>query len=204
MRWTREEWDRRYDRDDYVWHVAPNRFLPDLVADLPAGRALDLACGEGRNAVWLAQRGWSVTGVDFSRVGIDKGKRLAADSGVAVDWIVADVTEVELPSAFDLVIIFYVQLPPPGRVAMLHRAARALAPGGRFVMVAHDLTNITEGIGGPQDPSVMPTPELVVADLSSAGVADLTVARAERITRSVDTDDGTRDAIDCLVVASRS
>ncbi len=70
-------------------------------------------------------------------------------------------------------------------------------------MVAHDLTNITEGIGGPQDPSVMPTPELVVADLSSAGVADLTVDRAERITRSVDTDDGPRDAIDCLVIASR-
>lgn len=199
-----EEWDRRYDRDDYVWRVAPNQFLPGLVDDLAPGRALDLACGEGRNAVWLAQQGWSVTGVDFSKVGIAKGERLAADSGVAVDWVVADVTTVELPpTGFDLVIVFYVQIPPPARAAMLQRAARALAPGGRFVMVAHDLTNITEGVGGPQDPAVMPTPELITADLRASGVDDLVVDRSERITRRVDTDDGPRDAIDCLVVAHR-
>ena len=199
-----EEWDRRYDTEEYVWHVAPNQFLPDLVSDLTPGRALDLACGEGRNAVWLAQRGWRVTGVDFSPVGLAKGQRLAADSGVEVEWVVADVTEVELtPASFDLVIVFYVQLPPPARAAMLHRAVRALGPGGRFVMVAHDLTNIAEGYGGPQDPAVMPTPELVSEDLRSSGVADLAIDRAERITRRVDTPDGPRDAIDCLVVANR-
>jgi SAM-dependent methyltransferase len=200
-----EEWDRRYDTDDYVWHAAPNQFLPGLVADLTAGRALDLACGEGRNAVWLAQQGWIVTGVDFSRVGLAKGERLARDSGVRVDWVVADVTAVDLPPAgFDLVIVFYVQIPPPERAAMLHRAASALAPGGRFVMVAHDLTNIAEGVGGPQDPTVMPTPELIVADLESSGLDDLAIDRAERVTRRVETPDGPRDAIDCLVVASRA
>ncbi len=199
-----EEWDRRYDTKDYVWHVAPNQFLPDLVADLAPGRAVDLACGEGRNAVWLAQQGWHVTGVDFSSVGIAKGERLATDSGVEVEWVVADVTTVELaPASFDLVIVFYVQIPPPAREAMLHRAANALAPGGRFVMVAHDLTNIADGVGGPQDPGVMPTPELVAEDLRSSGVADLAIDRAERITRRVDTPDGPRDAIDCLVVANR-
>ncbi|MGZ4713298.1 MAG: class I SAM-dependent methyltransferase [Acidimicrobiia bacterium] len=198
------EWDRRYDRAEYVWHVEPNRFLPGLVAGLPVGRALDLACGEGRNAVWLAQQGWTVTAVDFSRVGIAKGERLATESGVTVDWQIGDVTTWDAPvGAFDLVVLFYVQLPPAGRAAMLDRAIRALTRRGRLVLVAHDLTNLTDGVGGPQDPAVLPTPELVVADLAAAGVEGLTVERAERIGRSVDTDDGPREAIDCLVVARR-
>jgi SAM-dependent methyltransferase len=198
-----EEWDRRYDTAEYVWHADPNRFLPGLVGDLAPGRALDLACGEGRNAVWLARQGWTVTAVDFSSVGIAKGERLAADHGVTVEWFVGDVTEwTPAAEAFGLVIVFYVQLPATERAAMLGHAARALAPGGRFVMVAHDRTNLTDGIGGPQDERVLPTPELVVADLAASGVA-LDVARAERLRRPVDTPDGPRDAIDCLVVAAR-
>ena len=197
-------WDERYSRDGYVWQLEPNRFLPGLVADLAPGRALDLACGEGRNTVWLAQQGWTATGVDFSAVGVEKGRRLAADRGVEVEWVVADVTTWPgRAEAFDLVIVFYVQLPAPDRAAMLATAARALAPGGRFVMVAHDLDNLEHGAGGPQDPTVLPTPELVSADLLAAGVVDLAVDRAERITRRVETDSGARDAIDCLVVAHR-
>ena len=199
-----EEWDQRYDTDDYVWHVEPNRFLPELVDGLVPGRALDLACGEGRNAVWLAQQGWHVTGVDFSAVGIAKAGRLAEANGVAGEWIVADVTTWPASSgAFDLVIVFYVQLPAADRAAMLERAARALAPGGSFVLVAHDRTNLTDGVGGPQDEAVLPTPELVVADLAASGVADLRIERGERVTRRVDTADGPRDAIDCLVRARR-
>ncbi len=199
-----EDWDRRYDRDEYVWHLEPNRFLPGLVDDLAAGRALDLACGEGRNSVWLARQGWTVTGVDFSAVGVEKGGRLAADAGVDVEWLVDDVTTWPgRPAGYDLVIVFYVQLPPADRAAMLRTAALALAPGGRFVMVAHDLENLTAGVGGPQDASVLPTPEAVEADLLAAGVPDLVIERAERIRRPVATDDGPREAIDCLVVATR-
>lgn len=199
-----EDWDRRYDRDEYVWHLEPNRFLPGLVDDLPAGRALDLACGEGRNSVWLARQGWIVTGVDFSAVGVEKGRRLAADAGIEVEWLVDDVTTWPgRPAAYDLVIVFYVQLPAADRAAMLRTAALALAPAGRFVMVAHDLLNLTEGVGGPQDASVLPTPEAVESDLLAAGVPDLVVERAERIHRPVATDDGEREAIDCLVVGYR-
>jgi SAM-dependent methyltransferase len=198
-----QDWDRRYDTDDYVWRAEPNQFLPDLVAGLAPGRALDLACGEGRNAVWLATQGWSVTGVDFSGVGIAKANRLAEASGVTAEWVVADVTVWPAPAAaFDLAIVFYLQLPAGERAAMLATAANALAPDGRLVMVAHDRTNLTEGIGGPQDATVLPTPELVVADLT-AGAADVRIERAERITRAVETPDGTRNAIDCLVVATR-
>jgi SAM-dependent methyltransferase len=199
-----QDWDRRYDTDDYVWRAEPNQFLPDLVAGLAPGRALDLACGEGRNAVWLAGLGWSVTGVDFSGVGIAKASRLAEASGVTAEWIVADVTAWPAPvAAFDLVIVFYLQLPARERAAMLGTAARALADGGTFVLVAHDRTNLDDGVGGPQDATVLPTPELVVADLVASGVPGLEIARAERITRRVETADGARDAIDCLVVATR-
>ncbi len=199
------EWNRRYDTAAYVWHTEPNQFLPALIDDGLPGRALDLACGEGRNAVWLAAQGWSVTAVDFSAVGIEKGRRLAAESNVDVEWVVADVTTWPgRTEAYDLVVIFYVQLPTLQRAAMLQIAATALAPGGRFVMVAHDLSNLTDGIGGPQDPAVLPTPDLVRGDLNAGGPADLTIDRAELVTRTVATDDGTKQAIDCLVVAHRA
>lgn len=198
------EWDRRYDTAEYVWHTEPNQFLPGLIDGLEPGRALDLACGEGRNAVWLARQGWSVTAVDFSAVGIEKGRRLAADSGVEVEWVVADVTTWPgRVGTYDLVIIFYVQLAAPQRAAMLATAARALAPGGRFVMVAHDRSNLTDGVGGPQDPTVLPTPELIRTDLRASEAPDLVIDRAETIERAVETADGVRHAIDCVVVAHR-
>jgi SAM-dependent methyltransferase len=199
-----QEWDRRYDTAEYVWHAEPNRFLPPLVADLVPGRALDLGCGEGRNAVWLARQGWTATGVDFSAVGVAKGERLAAEHGVDVEWVVADVTQWTAPAGtFDLAIVFYVQLPAPDRAAMLGHAVRALGPGGRFVMVAHDRTNLDHGVGGPQDETVLPTPELIVADLHASGVA-IDIARAELLRRPVETPAGPREAIDCLVVAERA
>jgi SAM-dependent methyltransferase len=73
----RQQWDERYMTDELIWRAEPNRFLVEEVARMKPGRALDLACGEGRNALWLAERGWQVTGVDFSPVGLAKARRLA-------------------------------------------------------------------------------------------------------------------------------
>jgi 2-polyprenyl-3-methyl-5-hydroxy-6-metoxy-1,4-benzoquinol methylase len=86
------DWNARYDTAELVWKGEPNQFLPPEVAGLAPGRALDLACGEGRNAVWLATRGWEVTGVDFAGVGLAKGERLAAEHGVTGTWVTADAT----------------------------------------------------------------------------------------------------------------
>lgn len=194
-----QAWDERYAAVDLVWLAEPNRFLAAEAADLRAGRALDLACGEGRNAIWLAERGWEVTAVDFSRVAIDKARRLAEARGVTVTWAVADVVAATLqPRAFDLVVVLYLQLPARERATALGHAASAVAPGGTLLVVAHDSTNLTDGWGGPQDPNVLYGPDDVVD-----AIGDLEIVRAERVGREVATDDGTKRAIDVLVRATR-
>jgi SAM-dependent methyltransferase len=194
-------WDARYADRDLVWSATPNRTVAAEVEGLPPGRALDLAAGEGRNAIWLAEQGWHVTALDFSPIGADKGRQLAAARGVAVEWVVADATTWDPPErGFDLVVVAYLQLPEGERRAAHRRAARAVAPGGRFLLVAHDRDNLAEGYGGPPDDRVLMTADDVVGDLDGSG---LEVVTAERIERHVETDEGPRTALDCLVVATR-
>jgi SAM-dependent methyltransferase len=193
----REDWDRRYSQPDLLWSATPNRFLVREVADLPPGRALDLACGEGRNALWLAERGWTVTGVDYSAVAIEKARRRSYDEGAEVDFVCADLLEYE-PSAnaYDLVLVLYLQLPFPERRLVLSRGARAVAMGGTFLLVGHDLANMTDGVGGPTAADVLYTPDDIVAE-----VPGLVIEKAERVLRDVP--DEERPAIDALVRAHR-
>lgn len=201
-------WDERYSGSGFVWSTEPNQFLPPAVADLPVGTALDLACGEGRNAVWLATQGWTATGVDFSAAGLDKAAQLADANGVAdrTRWVCADVTTWVPDAVVDLVVVFYLHLPEPLRRAAMGVAVAALAPGGMALVVGHDVTNLTDGVGGPPDPAVLCGPHEIVADLLAADPL-LAVARAERVQRVVTVEgaDGPveRHAIDCLVLASR-
>lgn len=194
------EWDRRYAASELLWGGGPNAFVATEVADLPTGRALDLAAGEGRNAIWLAQRGWSVTGVDFSAVAMDKAAALAKTVEAPADhlnWVCADVTAYETEAgAYDLVLMAYLHLPAGARKTVLTRAAAALAPGGTLLVVAHDLANLTEGVGGPQDATVLFTPQDVLADLAGAG---LQVVRAATVQRPVEVDGEPRVALDVLV-----
>jgi SAM-dependent methyltransferase len=197
-----QQWDERYSGAEFEWTTRPNQFVAAELADLPPGRALDLAAGEARNTVWLAERGWRVTAVDFSRVGLEKGRKLSAARGVdeaQVDWIVADLRDYEPErGAYDLALIAYLQVGPSLRAAVLARAAAALAPGGTMFVVGHDLTNLTEGAGGPQDADVLYTPEAVRAELPG-----LRVVRAGRVHRTVERDGATATAVDTLVRAVR-
>ena len=139
----REDWNRRHGESGQLFGVDPNRFLVAEVDGLAPGRALDLACGAGRNAVWLAEQGWQVTGVDFSDVAIDNARRLAGDRGVAVEWLVADLGEWEpAANAFDLVVVLYLHLPAEERRPIMRRAAAALAGGGTILVVGHHSANI--------------------------------------------------------------
>jgi SAM-dependent methyltransferase len=198
-----DSWDDRYRTAEFVWKTDPNRFLPPEVAALQPGRALDLACGEGRNAVWLATKRWDVTGVDYSQVGLDKAAQLAESNHVTATWICADVTKWEPEGLYDLVVVFYLQLPETERRIAFGAAGCALAPGGTLLIVGHDLANLTEGTGGPQSPAVLYTPDDVCGALHASGVTDLVIERAERVQRPVETEAGTVTAIDCLVRAHR-
>jgi len=192
-------WDRRYAGRELVWTSEANRFLVEETAKLRPGRALDGACGEGRNAVWLAERGWQVTGVDFSEVGLEKAGELARTRAVQARWIAADLLDFKPEAqAFDLVLLFYLQVPTVQRRAIVRTVAGAVAPAGMFLLVAHDSSNLEHGHGGPQSPAVLYTADDVIGDLDGSG---LHVERAETVRRPVDTPDGERIALDALVRA---
>lgn len=191
----RDGWNRRYAGSELLWTAEPNRFLVAEISGWPPGRALDLACGEGRNAVWLAERGWEVTGVDFADVGLDKARGLAAARGVDPTWVEADLLDYDPPpEAFDLVVILYLQLPADERRRVLRSAAAAIAPGGTLLVVAHDRSNLEHGHGGPQDPRMLATPQDVAGDLDRLEI---------QFAKVVERRDGDLVALDLLVRARR-
>ncbi len=195
----RHEWNARYAGSELIWTAEPNRFLVAEVAGLPAGRAIDLAAGEGRNAVWLAEQGWDVTAVDFSDAALAKADQLAAARSVSITLVEADVTEyVPTPAGFDLVLVAYLHLPEPARGAVIGRASAAVAEQGTLLVIGHDASNLTAGYGGPQDATVLATPAEI-----AAAVTGLEIQRAETVRRPVETPDGERVAIDQIVRARR-
>jgi SAM-dependent methyltransferase len=180
-------WDERYAASELVWSATPNQFVAAELNDLAPGRALDLAAGEGRNAIWLAERGWQVTAVDFSGVALDKGRALQErhehGGDLRIDWVRADALTFDArPEALDLVVLAYLQLTADERRTAVRRAFLTLRPGGTFFLVAHDSSNLDEGTGGPQDPDVLFTAEEVLADLDGER---FDVVRAERVAREV-------------------
>ena len=198
---SRERWNRRWAGEERVHaSTAPSRFVVAEVADLPPGAALDLACGAGRNAVWLAEQRWRVTAVDFSGVALRMARSLEAERRVEVEWVEADVLAWTPPArAYDLVCVLYLQLPAGGRRTALARAAAAVRPGGTLVVLGHDLLNLTDGWGGPTQADVLFTPDDVVAE-----IGDLRIEKAERVRRAVDDAGASREAIDALVRATRA
>ncbi len=193
-------WDDRYRDSEFVWSMGPNATVQKYLHGLAPGSALDLGAGECRNAVWLASQGWNVTAVDFSRIGLDKGRKLAANKGVDVTFVLADVETFDMGTrAWDLVLVSYLQIPNTQRLDVLERAAEAVAPDGLLMVIAHDRSNVSDGWGGPPDEEVCYTVEETVSvlrgfDVQIAGI----------IEREVDTESGPRVALDTLVVAHRA
>ncbi len=159
------DWDERY-AERQQWSSEPNALVAELLGGLAPGDAVDLAAGEGRHALWLAQQGWRVTAVDFSAVGLDRG-RVQRDADL-VTWVAADVTTWAAPPAsLDLVLVAYLHLPVPDTFDVLTRAVGWLRPGGRLLVLGHDVANLSAGVGGPQDPAILHSVERLapVADL---------------------------------------
>ncbi|MGO4202556.1 class I SAM-dependent methyltransferase [Rhodococcus sp. TAF43] len=193
-----QDWDERYSQADMVWGTPPNPVVVEFVTSLPAGRALDLACGEGRHALWLATRGWETTGVDYSKVAIEKAREIAKQSPRSVQqrlhYVCGDITTADV-SDYDLVLMIFVHLEPTQRRALVSRVIESLKPDGTLMILGHDAINLTQGVGGPPDPEILYTPEDLKHDLE--GRLDVTVA--ER--RYRDVEGGT--AIDALLVARK-
>jgi SAM-dependent methyltransferase len=192
-----EDWDARYAAAP-VWSQGPNAVVADLLAPLPPGRAVDLGAGEGRHALWLAGRGWQVTAVDFSAAGLARGRGLAEERGLQVTWEVADVTAWEPAEPVDLVLVAYLQLSEQVLDGILRRAATWLVPGGHLLVIGHDRANLERGHGGPQDPEVLHTAQMLAAAAERLEVLDL-----EQVERPVTTEEGPRTAVDTLLMAQR-
>lgn len=194
------DWDERYAATDLVWGAAPNAVVVEQVTALHRGRALDLACGEGRNALWLATRGWDVTAVDYSQVAIDKARTVGVRSPRSVreriQWVHGDVTTLPPEQGYDLVLFVYLHLPAAQRRTALYNAIASLNEAGVLLVLGHDSTNIADGFGGPQDPTVLFTPDDVVHDIADT----LEVLVAEKRLRPTEAG----DAIDALVVATKA
>ena len=186
-------WDGRYTERGAVWGSEPNRFLVDIASDLEPGTALDLGCGQGRNALWLASLGFTVTGLDLSPVAVGQAEEMAAELGVDATFKAVDLMAWDPEGqVWDLVLLAYIHLPDAMRKEVHATAVRAVAPGGRIVVIAHHLDNLESGTGGPSNPDWLFTQAHLADDFSS-----LDIVRNERVVRP--TEQG--DALDVVCVA---
>lgn len=161
-------WDQRYAEPGFAYGTEPNDFLAASLGHLPAhGDILSLAEGEGRNGVFLAQRGFRVTGVDGSAVGLAKARTLAAERGVSIETIVADLADFDLGAArWDGIVSIWCHTPTALR-ARLHRGvAIALRPGGVFILEAYTPRQLEYKTGGPRDVDMLMTLDAVRAELA--------------------------------------
>ncbi len=192
---TSTEWDERYREADRLWSAEPNLFVADRLGPVDPGVGLDFASGEGRNAIWLAERGWSMTAVDFSEVATERGR----ERSKGVDFVPADVMTWEPSQAFDLILIAYLHLVASDLEHVVLRAASWLEAGGEIFLIGHDRSNIERGHGGPQVPEILWQVDLLLEWLS-----DLEVIEAQVVRRPLDVEGETVFARDALVRARAS
>ena len=212
-------WDARYAGAELVWSAGPNAWVRELCAPMPPGVALDVAAGEGRNALWLVEQGWTVVAADFSAVAVERMTEIAdrrlGQRRSHFTAVVADATQpaprphsdllVDVGTdagadrpAYDLVLVSYLHLPRTDWGEALAAAVRATVVGGAVLVVAHAVRNLTEGVGGPQDATILLDPEDVIASAAELPV-DVELAQLRR--RDVEGSD--RPALDTVVLFRR-
>lgn len=201
VEFTQEFWDDRYRQRPRIWSGKPNRQLLAAVQDLPPGAALDVGCGEGADAVWLASRGWDVLGIDVSEVALSRARAHARDLDPSVarnlEWRRVDLlASPELPGGLDLVSLQFLHLPDPERARVFRSLAALVGPGGTLLIVAHDPSDLSSGVGRPPQPDLFYTPQQI-ADLLDDDAWDIRVCEARP--RTEHTADGrevtVRDAV---------
>lgn len=174
------QWNDRYREPGFAYGDAPNEFLVETAPRIaPRGRVLSLGEGEGRNAVFLAQQGFTVTGVDDAEVGLAKARSLAAERGVQIETTVADLATFEFGErAWDAIVSIWCHLPPTVRARVHRECVRALAPGGLFVLEAYTPAQLAFDSGGPKTIEMLYTADLLREEL--AGLDVLLARECER------------------------
>lgn len=143
-------WDKRYDTAEYVYGTDPNEFLNNVVEEMPIGRTLCIAEGEGRNAVFLAEHGHQVVAVDASVVGLEKAGRLARERGVDIETVAADLAHYPIESdSWDAIVSIFAHVPPEIRKPLHKQIVSGLRSGGILVLEAYTPEQIELGTGGP-------------------------------------------------------
>lgn len=184
-----EYWDDRYSGGQQ-WSGKPNAQLVTEVTGLEPGSALDVGCGEGGDANWLAEQGWQVTALDISKVALDRAAGHAGD--LKISWVQADLLSEGPEGTYDLVSAQYMHLPEEPRVSLHQRLAAAVNPGGTLLIVAHDKSDVESGARRPPMPGLFFTIEEVVESLPQD---EWTVVTAERRPRVMDDGIDIHDAV---------
>jgi SAM-dependent methyltransferase len=198
-------WDDLYGQREQVWSGRVNAPLAERAADLPPGRALDLGCGEGADALWLAERGWAVSAVDISPTALGRARAEADRRGLAVDWQQADLAEALPPGPYELVTAHFLQSPVElPRAAVLQRAAAEVAPGGHLLVVGHAAAPpwSQHEHQDQHDPELMPPAATVLDQLALGDGWQL--LEADDVPRTATGPDGrTHELLDSVVLARR-
>jgi len=210
LRSNAAKWDARYAQSEQRWSGKVNAVLREVAASLAPGAALDVGCGEGGDAVWLAERGWTVTGLDLSTIALERAGAAADEHGVAArcTWVQGDITDAAVgarlgPDArFDLVSTHYVHEPGGTRAAAWLAEAGLTARGGLLLVVGHHPSDEHPAGRGPRDPSLAYVPGDVTAVLAS--VTGLAIESADVRERAAEGPDGHITRRDTVVVARRT
>lgn len=174
-------WNERFSAPEYVYGTAPNDFLAAHAVEIPSGPVLSIGDGEGRNGVFLAERGYAVTSLDASAVGLAKAQRLAASRGVSIVTLEADLAVYEIAaSAYQGIVSIFCHLPSALRRRVHAQVVAGLAPGGVFLLEAYTPSQLALGTGGPKDLDMLPTLEALRVELQG-----LTFVHAVELERDV-------------------
>lgn len=192
------DWDARYQASQSVWSLEPNQFVAQDLAHLTPGKMIDVAGGEGRNALWFASKGWDVTNIEFSKVALEKFEARAKTQNLSVNAQLADAVSAKFEAEPDLILFAYLQLPWDQLLLALDNALRQQSSGVLYG-VWHAKENLTQGYGGPQSEAVLPSEAQLKLWLDAHGLQ----GKVRNRIRDVQTEDGIKQAIDVTLFISR-